>query len=105
MNYAQLNERISVLMRVNSSLSTTGQDEWTYTQRLSCWAKVEQISAGEAVVDDRVVSAVVKQFTVRTECTVSNSDRISFKNQEYEVVALDNTVNKMYTKVTAKLIV
>lgn len=92
-------------MRVNDTASQTGQDNWTYTQRVSCWAKVEQLSAGEAVVDDRVVSAVVKQFTVRRNITVANSDRVSHKGSEYEVVALDNTLDRMYTKITAKLIV
>ena len=78
----------------------------TYTERLKTWAKMKQVSAGEAFRRHRLESDEVWDFTIRYNAAtkeIQYTDQIVYNGEEYNVRKINNLEQKnIWIVVTAE---
>lgn len=80
----KLDRRITIQQR-STSKDTFGQESVTWSDRLSCWAKIEPLSGRELELGQAVASEVSHRVTVLYRAGITSAMRVLYQGRYFDI--------------------
>ncbi len=87
MNIGRLDRRVTISER-QSTVDTQNHPTTSYVSRGEFWARVDYISGSHTEGGDQVVQVERVKFTVRYNRNFTNTDKITYNGDDYDIISL-----------------
>lgn len=101
MNPGLLDERVTIEYPTSSSLDKFGQTILTYASQ-SLWANVKKLNGSETNNGGVIYNTATYVFTLRDNDNITEKTNITYDNNKYNIVYVDQIVYDGYVKVTGE---
>lgn len=104
MNAGLMDELISVQNYTETIDTNTGEKIANWSEYASVWSRVqEQETGSEQVNADRVENKQIVSFTCRYNSSFSVTDRIVWRGNKYNIIAVSQVERRMYSKLHTQI--
>lgn len=83
-----LRRRISIQNR--STVKTSGQEQQTWTEVLSCWAEISPLTGRELIAAQAQVSEVTHEVTIRYRAGITPRMRIVYQGRVFNILFVND---------------
>lgn len=104
MNAGLMDELISVQNYTETIDTNTGEKLPSWSEYVTAWAQVEEQQTGsEQVNADRVENKQIVTFTCRYNASFSVTDRLVWRGNKYNIIAVSQVERRMYSKLQTQI--
>jgi len=104
MNAGLMDELVSVQNYTETIDTNTGEKIPSWSEYATAWARVqEQETGSEQVNADRNENKQIVTFTCRYNASFSVTDRIVWRGNKYNIIAVSQVERRMYSKLHTQI--